>query len=422
MAFPAAKGMVDAYPADRAAFSHIKHALAGAARRYGFVQADPPIVETLRLLTAKSGDDVKDQLFLLEKKGSEELALRFDLTVPMTRMFVARQRELQKPIKWFSTGKAWRYEAPQKGRLREFYQLSVEQFGASTAAADAEIINLLIDSLRALGLTKDDFFVRMNSRKLLEALVKDIAPKADFEAVVRVIDKKHKISDEEFRIELEKCKLTKTQVGAIDRITAYKGHPKKTLQALMAKEKISKAAQEGIAELSGIIADLPEDFVELDLSIARGLAYYTGIVFEAFDRLGKFRALAGGGRYDNLVKLLGGEDTPACGFGIGYTTLQLLLEDRGKLPVPSIGPDYYIAPVNDAVAPKAREIATKLRANHSVDIDLVGRKLGKQFEYASSIGAKKIVIVGEKDLADKKVTVRDLKSGKEEKVALKDLK
>jgi histidyl-tRNA synthetase len=414
------KGADDFYPTEQAIREAIYNKLDEQSRKFGFQRVDMPAIETVKLLTAKSGEEVKQQIFVLEQKGSEELALRFDLTVPMTRMFVAKQKELQKPVKWFSINKMWRYEAPQAGRQREFSQLSAELFGSDKPEADAQCINLIIACLESLGLTEKDFTIRINNRKLLEGLLLEVTSQEKLPEVVRLVDKSSKIGEVELTQELKKIGLDLQKTEVVKKIIKLQGPP--SILATVRKELTPNAlATEGLNELENVLKFVDKKYITINLSIARGLAYYTGNVYEAFDKQGKYRALAGGGRYDQLVQLLGGEPTPATGFAIGMETLRLLLEERGKLPKIEIGPEYYVAPVNEEMIPKALEIAGKLRKKYSVDIDLMRRKLTKQFEYANTLGAKKIIIVGEKDLAEGKVTIRELATGKEEKIPLNKL-
>ncbi|MBI4145954.1 histidine--tRNA ligase [Candidatus Woesearchaeota archaeon] len=418
MTYQRVKGTEDFYPRDFALRKAVYDVLADTARKFGFQQVDMPAMETVKLLTAKSGEEVKQQIFVFEKRGAEELGLRFDLTVPMTRMFMSKQRELQKPVKWFAVEPMWRYEAPQKGRQREFVQLSCELFGSDKPEADATCINLIFACMRRLGIQTNDVVLKINNRKLLEGLLLDIAPKEKLQDVIHVIDKVAKLTDEEFIQELKKCEVK--NIGMVRKIIEYKGSPE-VLHRLRNDLKLNELAAKGLEELEGTLAFVDPSSILVDLSIARGLAYYTGNVYELFDREGKYRALAGGGRYDELVQLFGGEATPATGFAIGAETLMLVLQEKGLLAEVNIGPDYYVAPVDEKVIPRAMEIAQQLRKNFSVDIDLLRRKLGKQLEFASSIGARKVVIVGEKDLREGKVTVRELASGKEERVPVDKL-
>ncbi|MCX6707640.1 MAG: histidine--tRNA ligase, partial [Candidatus Woesearchaeota archaeon] len=375
--------------------------------KYNYKEVSSPAFEEMGLLKKKSGEEIEQQLFVLEKKGSEEFGLRFDLTVPIVRMFIEKQKELPKPVKWFGIDRMWRYERPQSGRLREFYQLSVELFGSDRPEADAEMINLAIDCLCSLGLTKKDFVVRINNRILLQNFIESIGSK-NIDAVFRAIDKKSKIPEGAFDEELKKTGLNDDQIKKI----------KAFLKIKDLKDINTKS--EGLENLKKIFSILEpkKGFIELDLSTARGLAYYTGTVFEIFDRDGKLRSIMGGGRYDNLVELLGGEKCPGLGFAIGFATLGLLLEEKKLIPKPDIGVDYYIAPVSDKEYKKAIEITDSLRKRYSVEIDLMGRSVGKQFDYANKIKAKKVIVIGEDEIKVKKLTVKDMQTGKESKISM----
>ncbi len=331
-------------------------------------------------------------------------------------MLVAKQRELPKPVKWYTINRVWRYEAPQKGRSREFYQLNVELYGSPRAEADAEIINLVIACLKSLGLTAQDFVIKVNNRKLVQGLLDLLAPKEAQDAIMRAIDKSKKISDAEFLKELTNAGLNAEKAETIRNIVAMNGTPDKLSDAIL---KIGTNAQivEGLAELTRVFSLVGPAFATVDMSIVRGLAYYTGIVFEAQDRDGKLRSIAGGGRYDNLIGTYGGESMSATGFGMGDKVLSIFLAEKGLLPAPPLGPDVYVAAVDEKVYAEALTVAQELRgAGVRTDIDLLGRKLGKQLDYASSIKSKFVLIVGEKDLALGSVTLRDLATGAEEKV------
>ncbi len=410
--FQKPKGTRDYYPEEKEAMNMIGASFRQAAASYGFREVEAPAIETMELLTAKQGDEIKSQIFTLEKRGGEELGLRPDITVPVTRMFIQGQFELPRPVKWFYLTRMWRYERPQAGRLREFYQFGTEVYGAGGPESDAEVISLLIDCLKSLGLKKDDFVVKINNRVLLQNLIEEAGVEGKKTGeVFRIIDKSEKISDEEFRKELKKAGLDNERIKKIKGIISTK-----SLSAI-------KEGTPGLENIENVLSllDSRRDFVQLDLSTARGLAYYTGTVFEVFDRKGKFRSIAGGGRYDGLVKLLGGQETPALGFGIGLATLQMLLEERNLLPESPGGADYYVAPVSERERKKARDIADRLRKRCSADIDLMGRSLRKQLEYANKVGAKKVVIVGEEELKKGKVVVKDMSTGRERKADIKSL-
>jgi len=289
MKYQAPKGMEDYYPEKEAVTNKIFQVFRDVAVRYGFREVSTPAMEFFKLLSAKSGEEIKQQIFMLEKRGSEEMGLRFDLTVPITRLFVTKQRELTKPVKWFSIGKMWRYEAPQKGRLREFSQLSVEMFGSNKPEADAELLNMIIDIMKGLGLTEKDFFIKINNRKLLEGILLTAIKKDQLEAVTRVIDKQKKLTDTEFEQELLDLGLDNFKIERIRHAIQFNGKPSKVLKEI--KDHFADVPEEtklGITEMENICKLIDEKYVVLDLSVARGLAYYTGTVFEVFDKQEKF--------------------------------------------------------------------------------------------------------------------------------------
>ena len=269
------------------------------ARRYGFREYDGPPLESLELFTAKSGDEIVGQLYNFKDKGDREIALRPEMTPTLARMIAAHERNYKKPIKWFALPQLFRYERQQKGRLREHFQLNVDIFGEQDSAADAELIALLIDTLRSLGLTAEDFVIRLSSRNAWNDYFGTHGGKGGQEyEFFQVIDKLERNSPEESQKKLASLGFSLDDVNAF----INSGTP--------------------TAELASIIANLTAqgmgDFVKVDYKVIRGLAYYTGPVFEAFDCKGEFRAIAGGGRYNNLVKLISGGkvDLPALGFGM----------------------------------------------------------------------------------------------------------
>ena len=406
------KGTVDYYPEEKEVQKYIFNKLRQTAVNFNFKEIETPAFETLELLTAKSGEEIKTQIFTLEKRSSEQLGLRFDLTIPAARMFIQKQKELTKPVKWFYIDKMWRYEAPQKGRLREFYQFGVEVFGSDKPEADAEIISLAIESLKSLGLTKNDFFVKINNRKLLEGLLLEIIPKEKLEDCFRLIDKSSKIKDEEFVSELKKLRLNDSQISKIKDIIKLKGRPSDVISKIEASSEQTKLALLETNKIAELLEEY-EGVIVLDLSVARGLAYYSGTVFEIFDKGNELRSIAGGGRYDNLIELFKGEPTPAVGFGMGNITLGLLLESRGLLKKQDLSPDYYVAYFPDA-RNEALKLIAKLRKDNVVETDLMQRKFGKQMEYANSINAKKLIVIGENEVKSNLLKIKDMKTGIEE--------
>ncbi len=404
------KGTFDFYPEEKYAKELTLDTLRSVAERAGFLWVETPAIETIKLLTRKSGEEVKNQIFVIEQRGSEQFGLRFDMTVPLTRMFIAKQKELPKPVKWCYSTRMWRYESPQKGRLREFYQYGIEIFGAKTAASDAETIQLLLESLFALGITENDIVVKVSNRKLIQGLLYDLVPKEKMEEVLLIIDKAQKVTREDAATQLEKVGIKK--VKEILHLLDIKGTPKKVFEDVASFE-LNELAKEGLEELKAVLGLVRSPCIVVDLSTVRGLAYYTGIVFECVDKEGKYRALAGGGRYDDLVQLLGGEPTPAVGFAVGYATLSLVLSELNRLPKKRLSPQIYCVVIEENVRPDALKIVQKLRRKYVVEVDLLSRKVGKQVEYANVLGAQYVVFIGPDEIKQKKVKLRDMKSGKE---------
>jgi len=402
-------GTTDFYPEELAIRNKIFNKLRETAGKYGFKEVESPAFESTGLLTKKSGQEILGQLFTLEQKGDEMFALRFDLTVPITRMFIDKQKEIPKPVKWYGLSRMWRYERPQAGRLREFYQLSVELFGCNKPEADAEVINLAISCLKSLGLGSNDFYVKLNNRKLLQGLLLGVAKESQLEDVLRIIDKSAKITDQEFNDSLKGMGIDYKEIKKILKC--------KTLDDV-AKLKLNKLAKEGLGELESVIERLDKRYIKFDISVARGLAYYTGTVFEIYDKEDKFRALAGGGRYDTLVELQGGASAPAVGFGMGYSTLSLLLKEKDLIPDPGLGVDYFVVVIGDENKAKALDIVDNLRKKYKVDYDLSSRNIKNQLDYANSVKAKKVIFFGEEEAKSGMLTIKEMDSGKQSKVSL----
>ena len=359
----------EAWSAD--ARNHIFRAWRETARRYGFREYDGPPLEPLELFTLKSGEEIVGQLFNFVDKGERAVALRPEMTPTLARMIATSERAYKKPIKWFALPQLFRYEKQQKGRLREHFQLNCDIFGEADTAADAELIALLIDSLRALGLTHEDFVIRLSSRnawqEFFAARCQDETKAYDF---YQVVDK----------IEREKPEVTAQKLTA--------------LGIALDDVKHFIAAGEPTAELRTVIDNLAARglgaFVKIDYNVIRGLAYYTGVVFEAFDKKGEFRAIAGGGSYNNLVKLIsaGKVDLPALGFGMGDVVLLELLKSRGVLPKFTSGVDVVALVEDETLRPETLGLVQQLReAGLAVDYSLVPMKGDKQFKRALELAA-----------------------------------
>ncbi len=407
MKFQRPKGTKDLFPEERSIHNKLVQIFQKVTSRYNFNEIETPAFEHFDLLSSKSGPELAEQIFMLKKRGDEEFALRPEYTASTARMFIDIQKEAPKPIKWSYSGRLWRYEAPQKGRLREFYQLGVELFGSKSPLADAEVISVIVDFFKELKVTSKEVKVKVNNRKILQGILTEMVGEKKLDEALRLIDKKKKLTKAQFAADCELLNIK--EIIPILEITKLE-----ELDGL----NLNELSTEGVEELRKVLDFTDNKFVEFDVSIIRGLGYYTGTIFEAVDANGKLRSLCGGGRYDDMIESFGGEKCPATGMAIGTETLTLYLTELERLPEVDTAPDYFIAAISESVLPAALKIAKKLRKKHSVEIEMMKRSLGKQLNYASAINAKKAIIIGEKDLAEKKVTVRDLESGKEEKVKL----
>ncbi|MFH0798235.1 MAG: histidine--tRNA ligase [Candidatus Woesearchaeota archaeon] len=415
------KGTRDFYPENMRTLNYIFSKWKSAALKFGYQEIDGPLLEPIELWTLKSGNEIPEQMYRFKDKGDREVAIRPELTPTIARMVAQKQRELPKPIKWFSIPRCWRYEAPQSGRLREFFQFNLDCLGTTSMLTDAEVIATAVEIMKSFGCGKKDFFVRLNNRKLLTSLFLSTGIKQkQLQEVCRLIDKKCKLRKGDFELAMKEMKATDKQIEMIKDILEYDSL--KDVDASKLDENGKKGYEE-VKELMKCLEDLNvAEFIKLDFSIMRGFDYYTSTVFEVFDASHELRAIAGGGRYEDLVKDFGGEPCPGVGYGMGDVVLEMFLRKLGKMPELKRDVDYYVAPINKDVLGKAMEIANILREKYSVEVDLMEKNLRKQFEYADSIGAKKIVIVGPKDLEEKKVTVREMASGKEEKISLDKIK
>ncbi len=416
MAFSKVKGTSDYFPEDMRVKNYVFGKLSDTARRFRFEEISFPAIETMQLLTKKSGEEIKQQIFRIEKQGKEELGLRFEATATSARMFIERQKQIPKPVRWFCLISNWRYERPQKGRDREFFQFNAEIYGCADARADSEVISLAIESLKSLGLKEEDFVVKINNRKLLSGFIMAVSKKKAIEGIIRIIDKRQKITPKEFHDELAAEGLDGKSIEKLERFIGLDDINEIECLAL---ETGNELAAEGIAELKGVFSCVKcYKNVRVVPSIARGLDYYTGTVFEIFDVAGKYRSLAGGGRYDNMIEIFGGQPEAATGFAIGYSTVSLLLRENNLLPALDEEVDYYVACVNAMTAESAFEIASMLRKKYIVGSDIVGRQLKKQFNEANVMKAKKVVIIGEEELKSGSLKVKDMASGEEKTVKI----
>ena len=410
------KGTRDFYPPEMAIRNFIVDGWKKVSLRNGFEEYDGPIFEYLKMYQIKSGDEIVEQLFSLTDRGGRELALRPEITPTLARMVNQQINSLPKPIKWFSVPRLLRAERPQKGRLREFFQWNIDIIGIDEPLADAEIIFTTIDYLRHVGLTPNDIKVKMSSRRLLAAVLKKIGiAETNLDSMYALLDKKNKLPQETFKELLIEIVPDKRMAESINEFME--------LQSISAVERMfghDEIVKEAFDELALVYRILLEDmgvgeYCKFDPSIVRGLAYYTGVVFEVHAEGNELRAICGGGRYDNLLSDFGGPAISATGMGMGDCVLEILLKEKGLLDkqVPKQQIEYFVACIGD-VGNETLPIITKLRSmGYSTNFSYKTGSLSKQLKEASAQNAKKCIIIGEEELKGNKITIKDMATGEQ---------
>jgi histidyl-tRNA synthetase len=405
MELKAPKGTRDFLPQDMVKRQFVIDVARKIFERYGFEPMETPAFEDWGVLKAKGGEEVKNQIYYFKDKSERELGLRFDLTVGTARV-IAENSDLPKPIKRYSIGKAWRYEEISKGRYREFMQADIDIIGIKEMTADAECIACIVDVLKELGLK--DIKVRLNNRKTLSNFLKSIKLESKSEAILRALDKFDRIGEIGVEAELLKTIDMKTSEKIMD----------------FTKGKVKLSDDEGmneLKELQKLLKMLNVDAkIDIDYSLARGLGYYTGPVVEFM--AGNYKkSVAGGGRYDNLIGVYGA-DLPATGLSIGIDRIVDVLDELRLFKVGKTNVQCFVAAVNKDVFEKAIEISQNIRkAGINCAIDLQLKSLSKNLEYCNSKGVPKMIIVGPKDLENNKVTIRNMLTGKEDKIDIKKI-
>jgi histidyl-tRNA synthetase len=399
-------GFRDFLPQDWARQNYIFGKWWEVARRYGFVQWEGPELEPTELYTKKSGPEIVGQLFNFTDKGEREVALRPELTPSLARVIAAHDREFKKPLKWFSIPHCFRYEKQQRGRLREHYQFNADIIGEASLDADIELIALGIDLLRSFGFDANDVVVRISDREFwIDFLRQQDVPEEKWPDTLQIIDKSERESREK----------TAAKLGALsDPIF-------KVLDGNGGSEKLDRVVE-------GLRARGLADFVKIDLGIVRGLAYYTGIVFEAFDRAGKLRALLGGGRYDNLIQHLsdGAANHPAIGFAMGDVVLAELIDEipaaKAQLEKAAASQSeldiYVVIAKPERRADALTQVQSLRERGYRVDHPLSPAKVGKQFQTAEQLGARVAILFGDEW---PQIKLKDLRTGEQSLVAREEL-
>ena len=413
------RGTRDFYPEDMRLRNWLFDNFAYASLLHGFEEYDSPILEHEELYTRKQGEDIVKQLYNFEDKGSRKVSLRPEMTPSLARMVMSRAGVLPMPIKWFSIPQCWRYERTQKGRGREHYQWNVDVWGTNEISADAELFSVLVTFLESVGLTENDIVIRVSSRKVLEEVLGSLGIEGDsFAQTCVIVDKMDKLSSEVINEQLSDLGHSKEVISTIQSTLGI--NSLETLKNTLEKDS------EALNELQTLFEALESygisDWVEFDGSIVRGLAYYTGCVFEVNDREGKFRAICGGGRYDKLLSTLGGKDLPATGFGFGDMVIMEVLAEKDLLPELLSGVEDVVIPLSPDLRNVAVKVASALRSSDRlVDLVLDDKKMKWAFKHAERIGATRIVLVGKEEWSRQKVKIKDLETGEETELSLEDL-
>jgi histidyl-tRNA synthetase len=415
-------GFRDFYPEDLARRTRIFAAWREASRRFGFLEYDGPPLEPLELYTAKSGDEIVRQLYAFTDKGDREVALRPEMTPSFARMVAARAAGLRKPIRWYSIPQLFRYERTQRGRLREHFQWNVDLVGEPDIGGDAEVLAVALTGLELLGLGADDVVARVSDRRLLEAVLRfhDVEGERVGAAFAAIDKLEREGADATLDRLHEDAGLARgPSEDLLDAVAS--GDPGVLAAAAGGDEGVLQRADDARRYLETLDAMGFGDRVRFDASIVRGLAYYTGIVFEIFDAAGELRAVCGGGRYDDLLAQLGGPDLPALGFGMGDVVLGELLADREGNSEPAVAQDHIVM-VSEEERGLALRVASALRrAGRSVTYALRETGVGRQFKDANAARAERAIVLGPDEVADGVAVVKDMGSGDETRVPLEQL-
>lgn len=413
------RGTRDFYPEDMRLRNWLFDNFDDAALLHGFQEYDAPVLESEELYTRKQGEEITQQLYNFKDKGDRKVALRPEMTPSLARMVMSRAGVLPMPIKWYSIPQCWRYERTQRGRGREHYQWNVDIWGTDAISADAELISVLVTFFRSVGLTEEDLVIKMSSRKVLEEVLGSLGLEGDiFAKTCIIVDKMDKLPADVVSEQLGDLGLEKSAIQTIQSTLAIKDM--NSLEEILGKE--SAAVSELTSLFSALEAYGISGWIEFDASIVRGLAYYTGPVFEAHDRAGELRAICGGGRYDKLLSTLGGKDLPATGFGFGDMVIMELLAEKGLVPELIGGVDDVVISLSPELRNAAMSVATSLRnTGKSVDLVLEDKRLKWAFKHAERSGAQRLVMVMPDEWKEGKVKIKDLESGEEIEVSLDSL-
>jgi histidyl-tRNA synthetase len=418
------KGTRDCYPDDMRLRKWLFGEFEAVSQLFGFEPYDAPLLENEALFVRKAGEEIREQLFNFRDKGGRAMALRPELTPSLARMVLAKGASLALPAKWYGIGQCWRYERMARGRRREHYQWNMDIVGAAGVAAEAELLAAVTAFFTRVGVTAKDVKIRVNNRKVLQAVAEryDIAP-GSFSAVCVVLDKLEKLPTEEVEKQLDALGVPRGAAASI--VDAMGARTVADIAGILGEDHAAVAELRELFELAEGYGYA--EWLVYDASVVRGLAYYTGTVFEAFDREGKLRAICGGGRYDALLGALSGggdnsNDVPMVGFGFGDAVIVELLKDKGLLPAVAHGVQDVVLCMEPALRRVAGAAAARLRGQgRSVDVVLETKKMKWAFKHAERLSAERLVLVGAREWEQGKVRVKDLAAREEVDVPLDEL-
>ncbi len=421
MKFESLRGFRDIYPEDAEPRENMFNTAKRVAHSFGFQIIDFPSLEPLDLYRIKSGDELVSQTFSFVDKGGREVTMIPEATPSVVRMLTSK-KDLQKPVRWFSLPKIWRYEEPQSGRLREHVQFNADLFGPDTPDADAELIGMAATILDSLGLS-GNYEIRMNHRGIMEKILKSMDVQ-DTSRAFSVIDRFRKLGRDEFIGALDAAGISGKSAELISKLAATRVESVYLKQAISEIVPLTESLSDDldrVAKTMEMISLFTDSMVVIDFSVVRGLSYYTGIVFEAFDVKGELRSILGGGRYNGLSTLLSGQEIPAVGFGMGDVVLELLLRRNGLWGRQAAIDGYYICMASDAVEMYSMRVAAEVRKRGKTAVrDSGGRKLAAQLRAASSAGLTKSIIIGTREMETESLTIKDMSSGKQSTISYSD--
>ena len=413
------RGTRDFYPEEMRLRNWLFQKFHSSSLSHGFEEYDSPIIEHEELYTRKQGEEITQQLYNFEDKGGRKISLRPEMTPSLARMVMARSGALPLPIKWYSIPQCWRYERTQRGRGREHYQWNVDIWGMEGIEADAELLSVMVHMFTSVGLTHDDVVVRISSRKVLEEVLGSLGIEGDsFTKACVIVDKMDKLPEEDVSAQLSDLGISDSSITTIQSVLSVTELPE--LRDMLSPDSMAVSELERLFQLLesyGI-----SEWTTFDASVVRGLAYYTGPVFEAHDRGGELRAICGGGRYDRLIGTLGGRDLPATGFGFGDMVIMELLSEKGLLPDISSRVSDVVFSMDESLRGAAMEVSSKLRgAGRRVDLVLEPKRMKWVFKHAERTGAERLVMVMPAEWDSGKVRIKDLQTGEENDIEFKDL-